>query len=127
MGRRDKRSCSLVLFQGAMAGLADFHPHPLGQIRRDAEARTKDLQDQRITHADQLHAPPQTDTQRLEPLRVLVIGIDLPHHGADARRQFVKPHGGGRLYDGCHTDNKIGLMPRKSIIRHDRLDTAQSG
>jgi len=110
-----------------MAGLADLDAHPPGEFRGETEARTENFQDEGVADADKLDAPTEADAEGLEPLRVLVIRLDMTHHGTDARGQFVEPHGGGGLSNGCHSDGKISLLPRKSTSAHDRVDAAHSG
>lgn len=110
-----------------MSGLADLHAHPPGEFRGNTEARTENLQDERIPHADKLDAPAQADAEGLEALRVLIVRLDMTHHGTDARGQFVEPYGGGGLSDSCHNDGKISLLPRKSTAAGGRVGTAPSG
>ena len=86
-----------------------------GQFGRDAKAGTENFQDERIARADEFHAATQTNAQRLEALRVLVIGRHAPHDGADARRQLIKPHQRNGLFNSGHNVKKISLPPRKSI------------
>ncbi len=102
-----------------MAGLADFHRDARGEFGGQAEARAEDFQDKRIANADEFKASADADAERLEPLRVLVVGRDAAHHGADARRQFVQPDERNGLCIGCHNENKIILpaIQSKSIRR----------
>ena len=97
-----------------MAGLADFHVDARGQFGGDAQPRAENFQDERIAGADQFHAAAHADAERFQALRVLVIGGDAAHHGADARRQFIEPHRGDRLFNSCHNDDKISFPMRKS-------------
>ena len=97
-----------------MAGLADFHADARSQLGRQAQPRTKNFQDERIARADEFHAAADTNTKRFEAVRVLVAGLNTAHNGADARRQFIEPHGGGKLVNGCHNDDKISLPAGKS-------------
>ena len=99
-----------------MAGLADFHAHARGQLGGQAEPRAENFQDERIARADQFHAAAHADAERFEALRVLVVGFNAAHNGADARRQFIEPHGGGRLFNGCHNDDKISFPACKSNL-----------
>ena len=102
-----------------MAGLADFHRHTRSEFGRQPKARAEDFQDERIAHADEFHATPHADAERLEPVRVLIVGHDAAHHGADARRQLIQPDDRNGLCIGCHNENKIILpaIQSKSIRR----------
>ena len=97
-----------------MAGLADFHADARREFGGNAQPRAENLQDERIARPDELHASAHANPHGLKTLRVLVISADAAHHGADARRQFIEPHGGGGLVNGCHNDDKISFPAFKS-------------
>ena len=105
-----------------MAGLADFHPDAPGQLGGDPEPRAEDFQNERIARADELHAAAQADAERLEALRVLVVGRHAAHHGANVRRQFVEPHQRGGMVNRCHREDKISFPAGKSITSHTGFD-----
>ena len=90
-----------------MAGLADFHRDARGKFGGQTEARTKNFQDERIPGANQFQPTTNANTERLEPLRVFIVGHDAAHHGADARRQCVQPDERNGLCISCHNLNKI--------------------
>ena len=107
-----------------MAGLADFHLDAGGEFGGDAEPRAEDFQDERIAGADELHAAAEADAERLEPLRVLVVGGDAAHHGADARRQGIEADERNGLFNSCHSDDKISFPACKSTTPRGVLDAA---
>jgi len=97
-----------------MAGLADFHRDARGEFGGQPEARAENFQDERIAGADEFQPAANADAERLEPLRVLVVGRDAAHHGADARRQFIQPDERNGLCISCHNENKIILPANQS-------------
>ena len=107
-----------------MAGLADFHADARGQFGGDAQPRAENFQDERIARADEFHAPAHADAERFQAVGVLVVGGDAAHDGADARRQFIEPHRGGRLVNNCHNDDKISFPPGKSNPPRAAVDAA---
>ena len=105
-----------------MAGLADFHADARREFGGHAQPGAEYLQDERIARPDELHAATHANPHGFETLRVLVIGADAAHDGADARGQFIKPHGGGGLVNGCHNDNKISFPAFKSNATPTEVD-----
>jgi len=97
-----------------MARLADFHADARGQLGGQAQPRAENFQDERIARANQFDAAAHADAERFEALGVLVVGRDAAHHGANVRREFIQSHGGNRLFNDCHNDDKIRLPAGKS-------------
>jgi hypothetical protein len=81
----------MLFAQRAMIRLADFHLHMAGQGGGQAQARTKNFQDQRVAALDEFDAAAQTHTKSFEALHFLVINRDFADHGADMRRELVQP------------------------------------
>ena len=98
-----------------MVGRTNFHAHTRRKFGGEAEARAENFHDERIAHAHEFHPATDADAERLEPLRVLVAGLDTAHHGANARGEFIKPHTGGWLAGGIHNAGKLSCPRRKSI------------
>ena len=105
-----------------MAGLANFDADARGERGGQAEPRAEHFEDDRVAGADEFHAAAQAHAHRLEALHFLVVGLDAAHDGADMRRQLIKPHRGGRLFNSCHNDDKISFPAGKSISRRERVD-----
>lgn len=95
-----------------MVRRTDFNPHARGKFGGQAEARTKNFEDERIAGAHHLDATSEADAKRLEAICVLVIGADLAHHSANARGEFIKPHGGRSWARGVH-DGENSVMPER--------------
>ena len=79
-----------------MIWLADFHLHIRRQRGGQAQPRAENFEDQRVADLDQLHATAEAHAQRLEALHLFVVGRDLADDGADAWREQIQPHEGGR-------------------------------
>ena len=107
-----------------MVGLTDFHAHTRGKFGGNPQTRTKDFQDQRIADAHQLHAPPHANAQCFQAICVLVVGLDTADDGAHARRQFIQPHRGHRLFDGVHNASKISQQMFKSNSARPLVDAS---
>ena len=105
-----------------MIGLADFHADPGGEFRRDSQPRTEDFQNERIAGTDQFHAAAKAYAERLEPLRVLIVGLDAAHDRADARRQRVEADERNGLFNSCHSDDKISFPADKSTQPREVID-----
>jgi hypothetical protein len=109
-----------------MAGSADFHLYPGGQFGGNTQPRAEDLQDERVARAGDLHAAPHTNAQRLEALGFFVIGGDAAYHGAGSRRQFVQSHGGNRLFNRSHNNDKINVLKSMSNSTQATVDAKKA-
>ncbi len=111
-----------------MAGFANFYADARGEFGGKAEARTKNFQDERIAGTHQFHTPAHTNAQCFEALCVLIAGLDVAYHGANARGEFIEPHICGWLAGGIHNAGKIICPTRKSITSpawfHERSSLA---
>ena len=73
-----------------MAGLADLDVDSRGERGGQAELRTEHAENQRIAASDQLDAAADANAQHFQALHFLVVGLDAPHDGANARRQRIQ-------------------------------------
>ena len=109
-----------------MAGQADFHADARRKLGRNAQPRAKNFQDERIACPNEFNAAADADAECLEPVRILIVHFDAAHDGTDMRRQFIKPHGGGGLVNGCHNACKISFPAAKSNARPEGIDAGRT-
>lgn len=109
-----------------MAGLADFHADARRELGGNAQPGAENFQDERIARPDEFHAAAHADAERLEPVGVLIVHLDAAHDGADARRQFIEPHGRGGLVNGCHNAGKLSFPAAMSNARPEGIDAGRT-
>jgi hypothetical protein len=111
-----------------MAGLADFHTDMSGERSGQAELRAKYAKDERITTPDQFDAAAHAHAEHLEALHLLVVGLNAPHDGANARRQLVQA---GQRFRGmvycCHSLSKISFPAAMSNSPREGVDVIETG
>jgi hypothetical protein len=111
-----------------MSGLADFHADAGGKFGGQSKLRPENAENQRIAAPNHLNAAAHAHAEHLEPLHFLVVGLDAPHDGANARRQFVQT---GQRFRGmvycCHSLCKISLPAAMSISARLRIDANETG
>ena len=80
-----RRSFARLFPHGATVWRADFKPHACGERGRQAQARTKNPDDERIPPLDDFKLASDTYAKRLKPLNVFTIGFDAANNGACSR------------------------------------------
>jgi hypothetical protein len=111
-----------------MAGLADFDTDMSGERGGQAELRAKYAKDERIAAPDQLDAATHANAKHLEALHFLVVGLNAPHDGANARCQLVQAgqHFRGMVYC-CHSLSKISFPAAMSNSPREGIDVKETG
>ncbi len=108
-----------------MAGLADLDTNARGELRGQAELRTKHAEYQRIAATDQLDAAAHANAHHFQALHFLVIGLDAPHDGANARRERIQTNQFfWSMVNCCHSLCKIsfpGAMSNSWLLQVDVL------
>ena len=117
------RSCAFVFAQSAMAGLADLDADARGERGGQAKLRAEHAENQRIAALDQFDTAAHAHAKHLETLRFLVVGLDAPHDGANARRQRVQAnHLFRNMVNCCHDLCKISFPASMSNTPRGRVD-----
>jgi hypothetical protein len=111
-----------------MAGLADFDADTGGERGGQAELRAKYAKDERIPAPDKFDAAAHANAKHLEALHFLVVGLNAPHDGANARRQLVQTgqHFCGMVYC-CHSLSKISFPAAMSNSPREGVDVKETG
>ena len=111
-----------------MARLADFDADSGGELGGQAKLRTENAKDEWIAAPDQLDAAPHANAKHLEALHFLVVGLDAPHDGANARCQLVQA---GQRFRGmvycCHSLSKISFPAAMSNSPREGVDVKETG
>ena len=111
-----------------MARLANLNTNAGGEFGGQAKLRAENAKDERIAAPDQLDAATHANTKHLEALHFLVVGLDAPHDGANARRQLVEAgqHFRGMVYC-CHSLSKISFPAAMSNSPREGVDVKETG
>jgi hypothetical protein len=108
-------------------GLADFDADAGGEFGGQSKLRAENAKDERIAAFDQLDAAAHAHAEHLEALHFLVVSLDAPHDGANARRQLVEAgqHFRGMVYC-CHSLSKISFPAAMSNSPREGVDVKET-
>jgi hypothetical protein len=111
-----------------MPGLANLDSDAGGEFGGQSELRAENAKDERIAAFYQLDTAAHAHAEHLEALHFLVVGLNAPHDGANARHQLVQA---GQRFRGmvycCHSLCKISLPAAMSIFARGRVDANENG